>query len=71
MQGDGTGAVKVVIDDKLATDAWALLKLGRALIDHGDAGKAFALIEQALRDQPNNRALREAAALLFGHDVPR
>lgn len=71
MQGNGIALVKVNVGRELAADTQALLKLGRALIDHGDAGKAFALIEQAMRDQPDDRILREVAALAFTHGVPR
>ncbi|HVF38125.1 MAG TPA: hypothetical protein VNA29_09330 [Sphingomicrobium sp.] len=61
----------VTIDARLAADPAAVLKLGRALIDHGDAAKAIALVEQAMRERPDDRLLSEAAAMLFTQEVPR
>lgn len=60
----------VKLDPRLAADLQSLVKLGRALIDNGEADKAIALVEQALSERPDDPLLRQAAAVLFTREVP-
>ncbi|HYJ30113.1 MAG TPA: 50S ribosomal protein L11 methyltransferase [Allosphingosinicella sp.] len=47
-----------------------LVAMGTALVDAGEGRKAAALVRQALAAAANDRAMREAAAIVLSHRVP-
>lgn len=58
------------LNSALAANPDALLKLGMALIDNGQADKAAALVEQALSERPDDPWFAQVATILLSRGLP-
>lgn len=59
------------LDARLLSSPGALVKLGCAMINSGEAVKAIALLQSMLSQHPDNPALQSAARKILSYPVPR
>ena len=62
---------EVRLDPALTQSAARLVRLGCALVGSGQGAKAVAIVEQMLKEHPDDRLWSEAGQAILSHGVPR